>query len=191
MKSWKKWSRHFFLLFLVDLRLSDVVMSSQTGMNPCVKWCNTSHPSLGWLFCDLKMVENMLNHQIEMFCNKSRPWLAMVWVIPGWDDPHWPTFNMPPMQNIVRPVVAMHNKHVHLKLIKFWVLFLGHGNTCSSQSGMNPCVQWCPTSHPSLGWLFCEKWWKNTLNHQIVLFCNKYRPWLAMVWVIPGWDDPR
>ena len=116
-------SRFFFSFFFANFRLSGVVMSSQTGMNPCVKWCPTSHPSLGWLFCDLKMVENMLNHQLELFCNKSRPWLAMVWVIPGWDDPHWPTFNMLPMQNIVRPVVAMHKNHVHLELIKFWVLF--------------------------------------------------------------------
>ena len=28
-----------------------------------------------------------------------------------------------PHANIVRPVVAMHKKHVHLKLIKIWVLF--------------------------------------------------------------------
>ena len=93
------------------------------GWTPCVQWCPTSHPSLGWLFCE-KWWKNILNHQIELFCNKCRPWLAMVWVIPGWDDPHWPTFNMPPMQNIVRPVVAMHKKHVHLKLImKSWSNF--------------------------------------------------------------------
>ena len=138
--------------------------------------------------------KNMLNHQIEMFCNKSRPcrhdWLWCGSSQAGMThiDPHSICH---PCKTLCGPLLQCISNMCIWSWSKFgWTLFF-HGNTCSSQSRMNPCVQWCPTSHPSLGWLFCEKWWKNALNHQIVLFCNKYRPWLAMVWVIPGWDDPR
>ena len=95
------------------------------------------------------------------------------------------------MQTLCGPLLQCMRSMCIWSWSKFGCCLIFHGNTCSSQSGMNPCVQWCPTSHPSLGWLFCEKWWKNILNHQIELFCNKCGPWLAMVWVIPGWDDPR
>ena len=148
----------------------------------------------GMTFCDLKMVEKMLNHQIELFCNKSRPWLAMVWVIPVWDDPRWPTFNMPPMQNIVQPVDTMHNKHVHLKLIKFWVLFFRSWQHMFIPVWDEPMCAMVPHNSSQSGMTFLWEMVKkyiDSMNHQIELFCNKYRPWLAMAWVIPGWDDPR
>ena len=57
----------------------------------------------------------------------------------GHPSPHWPTFNMPPMQNIARLVVAMHKKHVHLKFIKIWLL-------------TQRCFFMATHVHPSLGW---------------------------------------